>query len=271
MSERLELRLRNDLVELERIGRQLEEFGRDAGIPADDRSALALAADELFTNIVSYAFPPGEAHVVTLRAGLQGDLLTLELEDDGRPFDPTSVPAPALDAALEDRPLGGLGIHFARRLVDAMSYRRLHDRNLLTLTKRLTAGAPSPASASHTALAVAQMDESEAPGIVIFRLAGRLDSTAAARLEERLRARLASGATRFVFDCAGLDFLSSAGLRVLLIAAKAAAGRGGVALTSARADIARTIELAGLSRALPNFADRARALAALSAVPGERA
>jgi anti-anti-sigma factor len=271
MSERLELRLRNDLAELERIGRQLDEFGRAAGFPAADRSAIGLAVDELFTNIVSYAFPPGESHFVTLRAGLRGDLLTVELEDDGRPFDPTTAPAPSLNGTLEDRPVGGLGIHFARRLVDSMSYRRQDGRNLLRLTKRLTTVESSPAPSTHTATALVHIGESEAAGTVIFRLVGQLDSGAAARLEKRLRARLARGALRFVFDCEALAYLSSAGLRVLLIAAKAAAARrGGVALTSARADIAQTIEMAGLSQALPNFADRAQALAALSAVPGER-
>lgn len=57
-------------------------------------------------------------------------------EDDGRPFDPSSAPAPRLDLPLEERPLGGLGVHLARRVTDAIEYRRQDDRNILRMRKR---------------------------------------------------------------------------------------------------------------------------------------
>ena len=262
MAAVLKLVVPSDLAELERVSRELEEFGRSHGLSAADVSAVNLAVDEILTNIVLYAFPRCEDHEVDLSARIESGELTVEIADRGRPFDPSSVPAPELDATLEDRPVGGLGLHIVRRLVDEMSYARQDDRNVLTLTRRLTAGEP-PASAAprdETLISQAEID-----GIIVFKVVGRLDAHAAGSLEERLRDRLEAGAKHLVFDCAELVSLSSAGLRVLLIAAKRSTA-GGVALAAPGAGIAETIEIAGLSKLLPSFPTRAEALAAVSGV-----
>ena len=65
------------------------------------------------------------------------DNIAIELSDDGAPFDPmTDAPAPDLHAALNDRLIGGLGIHLIREMVDDIKYRRETGRNLLTLIVR---------------------------------------------------------------------------------------------------------------------------------------
>jgi anti-anti-sigma factor len=253
----------NDLAELERVSRDLEEFGREHGLSAADVSAVNLAVDEVLTNIILYAFPQREDHEIGLRACLQGDCLVVEIEDNGRPFDPLSVPEPPLEATLEDRPVGGLGIHIVRRLMDDMSYRRDETHNVLTLTRRLTAGEPGATSPRRDE---AVIGEAEVEGVIVFAVTGRLDAHAAVSLEESLRRRLESGARHFVFDCSGLESLSSAGLRVLLIAAKeSAAAGGGVALAQARDAIVETIAIAGLSKLLPSCGTREQALAAAKA------
>lgn len=261
MSETLTLVVPNDLSELERVSHELEEFGREHGLSATDVSAVNLAVDEILTNIILYAFPRREDHQVELRVRLEKDMLTVEFEDSGRPFDPLSVPEPELEAALEDRPVGGLGIHIVRRLMEDMSYRRHDNRNVLTLTRHLTPGEPGAVSPPRDE---ATIGEEEIDGAIVFRVAGRLDAHAAVSLEDRLRDRLEAGARCFVFDCGELDSLSSAGLRVLLIAAKESrAAGGGVALAAPRAGISETIDIAGLSKLLPSFATRAEALAAM--------
>lgn len=261
MSATLTLLVPNDLAELERVGRDLEEFGREHGLSAADVSAVNLAVDEILTNIILYAFPRREDHEVQINVRLEDDTLTLEFEDSGRPFDPVGMPEPDLEATLEDRPVGGLGIHIVRRLVDDMSYRRDEDRNVLTLTRRLTAGEPGAVSPPRDE---ALIGEVEIDGAIVFSVAGRLDAHAAVSLEDLLRDRLEAGAKYFIFDCSELDSLSSAGLRVLLIAAKeSGAAGGGVALAAPRTGISETIEIAGLSKLLPSHPTRAEALAAV--------
>ena len=65
------------------------------------------------------------------------EALEAEVEDDGRPFDPLGVPAPDLQAPLPERRVGGLGIHFVRRLMSEVRYARVDGRNRLVLRKRL--------------------------------------------------------------------------------------------------------------------------------------
>jgi len=259
----LKLLVPNDLAELERVSRELEEFGREHDLSAADVLALNLAVDEVLTNIILYAFPRREDHEVELAVRIEENTLTVEFADSGRPFDPSSVPAPELDAALEDRPVGGLGLHIVRRLFDDMSYEREDDRNVLTLRRRLTPGEPAAATSPREE---ALIGEADIGGTIVFDVAGRLDAHAAVSLEERLRGRLEAGARYFVFDCSELDSLSSAGLRVLLIAAKeSAAAGGGVALAAPRRGISETIEIAGLSGLLPSYPSRAEALMAVAA------
>ena len=63
--------------------------------------------------------------------------------DNGRPFDPFTSPAPDTTLSVEDRDIGGQGIHLVRRMVDELRYHRRSDRNIVMLTKRLGGGAPA--------------------------------------------------------------------------------------------------------------------------------
>ena len=67
-------------------------------------------------------------------------------QDDGRPFDPTAQALADTTAGIDQRKIGGLGIHFIRRTMAGMTYRRQGDRNILTLTARLSAPDSHPLS-----------------------------------------------------------------------------------------------------------------------------
>ncbi|HYC50914.1 MAG TPA: ATP-binding protein [Gemmatimonadaceae bacterium] len=113
-------------------------------LPDAVRRSMAIALDELLTNSLSYGLPR-EGGEVTLEVELRPDRLIVTVSDNGEPFDPLGRPAPDTTSPLTDRPVGGLGIHLVRQLVDDVSYQRRADRNEVTLTKHLTAG-----SATHT-------------------------------------------------------------------------------------------------------------------------
>ena len=102
------------------------------------RRQLLVAADEILTNVASYAYPPdapGELQV-TLRHA-EGTL-SLTFADRGTPYDPLTAPPPDLSLPLAERAPGGLGLFIVRKTMDAVDYRRDGDRNVLTLSKRLT-------------------------------------------------------------------------------------------------------------------------------------
>src|SRR5262245_41715216 len=127
----VELRVRNDLSELERVGREIEEVGRGGGVTTEDLSAVLLAVDEMLTNVISYGFPAGGDAWIDVRARLEDGVFAVEIEDEGQAFDPVAVAEPSLDGAVEERSVGGLGIHIARSMVDEMTYRRDAGRNVL--------------------------------------------------------------------------------------------------------------------------------------------
>jgi anti-sigma regulatory factor (Ser/Thr protein kinase) len=74
---------------------------------------------------------------VVIRVVTAGTELVASVIDDARPFNPLEAPKPNLDAPLEDRELGGLGIHLVRSLMDHVSYSRDEDKNVLTVRKRI--------------------------------------------------------------------------------------------------------------------------------------
>lgn len=129
--------LESDLAELPRLSAAVEAFGGQRGLSAHDRFELGLVLEEIFTNIVKYAFAGGGAHPVSISLDMVGDAVVAEITDHGRAFDPRSVPAPDLDADLEHRAIGGLGIHFVRTLTQDLAYERREGINHLSFRKRV--------------------------------------------------------------------------------------------------------------------------------------
>lgn len=137
----LVIELQNDLAEVTRLAGEVEQFAAAHGVSDGTVFAVNLALEELVTNTISYGYPNGGRHVIHLRLDLEGEQLRIAIADDGRAFNPLDKEEPDhLDAAVEDRPIGGLGIHLVRKLMDEVRYERRDERNHLSLTKRLTDG-----------------------------------------------------------------------------------------------------------------------------------
>ena len=139
MSRDTTVALKNDLAELERLSGVVEQFGKRHGLPTTALFDLHLALDEILTNVVSYGYDDQHEHeiIVRLTLGADGDSrqLEVEVEDDGRPFNPLETAPPDVNASIEDRPIGGLGIHLVRRVMDDLEYRRQRGKNVLVMRK----------------------------------------------------------------------------------------------------------------------------------------
>jgi serine/threonine-protein kinase RsbW len=115
----------------------------EAWLEAHDPSPKAmylvpLAIEEIVTNCINYGYDDAGEHTIEITLTVADHTLTLTVVDDGHEFDPLARPAPNLTLAVEERPIGGLGIHLLRNLTDAMSYERRDGLNRLTLSKRLS-------------------------------------------------------------------------------------------------------------------------------------
>ena len=127
-TRRLEARVENLPAATEHVGGCADRAGLDAHM----RFAVLLALEEAFVNICSYAYPGGTGDVETSCEYREG-VFVLELTDTGTEFDILSRPLPDTSAGIDEREVGGLGIHFIRLLAEGVSYRRDGDRNTLRL------------------------------------------------------------------------------------------------------------------------------------------
>lgn len=135
----LDIRLANDIGKLETLAERLEAYVEAEAIPPTPAYRLQLAADEFFNNAVDYGYPDGRAGEIALRVRRVSGALEAILSDDGDPFDPFAAPPPDLDTPLEERRIGGLGVHLVRTLSESFAYRREDGRNVVTLTFSLDA------------------------------------------------------------------------------------------------------------------------------------
>ncbi|MCP4560799.1 MAG: ATP-binding protein [Bosea sp.] len=95
---------------------------------------LNLALDELITNTIAYGYAERKDGEIDIEMRRHDDRVVVRLIDQAVAFDPFEVAVADTTSSLEDRPVGGLGIHFVRTLIDEVSYSRDDDRNVITLT-----------------------------------------------------------------------------------------------------------------------------------------
>lgn len=137
MSERLSLTVSNSLDELPRITAAVEELGDREEWPPDLAFKVNLVLDELVVNVCSHAYDGDGGHEFEINVDSKPDALSIEVIDDGRPFDPLSdAPPPNLDAPLAERDVGGLGLHLVQTMMDDMKYQRKDGRNHLQVVAR---------------------------------------------------------------------------------------------------------------------------------------
>jgi anti-sigma regulatory factor (Ser/Thr protein kinase) len=120
------------------VGAKFAAFAEERGLPARIRQSVSVALDELLANTIDY----GGAARIVVDVTLHPNRLSVMLIDDGQPFDPFGQdapppPLPGTALPLEERKIGGLGIHLVRKMMDDVRYERRADRNVVVLTKRL--------------------------------------------------------------------------------------------------------------------------------------
>ncbi len=118
------MQIRNEVSEMPKLREAVQTFCERNQLSEDIVFVLDLSLEELITNIIKYGHEDSAEHYIQVDISLHEDLLILEITDDGRPFDPTEIPEPDLDVPLEERRIGGLGIHLVRNYVDSMRYKR---------------------------------------------------------------------------------------------------------------------------------------------------
>jgi phosphoserine phosphatase RsbU/P len=276
--------IHNHTADLDAIEAVLDRLAERAGLPLETMAQIRVVCDEVLANVISHGFPDGAEHEIEVRVALAGRRLVLTVSDDGVPFDPLAAPPPDTSLPLERRAIGGLGIHLVRQLVDEVTYGRRGDRNVLTLMKTVDRRAPVRDGGTAASLdrrtprAHDAAHDTETGGdaqieirtrtlgdVLVADMVGRLDSRTAGPASPELNKIAQGGQAKLILNVHGLEYVSSAGLRAMLVAAKVAQAHGGaIKICDANATVEQVMEVSGMSSLLHLHATEKDALAAFS-------
>jgi serine/threonine-protein kinase RsbW len=198
----------------------VERFGLDHALPQAVLNDVNVALDEAVSNVVTYGYDAGASGEIIIRLNYVRDEVQVEVEDNGRAFDPLQVAPPELTAPLHRRQVGGLGVHLMRSLMDGLAYDRNDGKNRLRMIKKVR---PDHADKQEHGMQAAL----QADGVAILAPQGRIDSASAGAFGVQIDALIGAGSRNLLIDLHNVPYLSSAGFRALLIARKRLDAMGG--------------------------------------------
>ena len=134
-AQRLEISALNRLEEIARVNETFNAFAGERGVPDEVRRKLNLVFDELLNNIISYAYNDDDEHYIEIVFVIGDECFVVTITDDGHPFNPLDSDDPNTELSVEDRPVGGLGLHLVRSVMDEVAYERHDKNNVVTLKK----------------------------------------------------------------------------------------------------------------------------------------
>lgn len=235
------LTLEASLEALAPISDFVVDQARAAGLDEHAVWEVQLAVDEAATNVIqhSYAKAPGP---LTISTELVDGAFQIVICDQGRPFDPNEVPEPDLVSPLEERKTGGLGLYLMRKLMDRVEFRFENGENRLVMAKQVV-------QAQHR----------------VVPLSGRIDASSAHSVNKLVREAMAEGARQIIVELRDVTFLSSSGLRALLLLARELRREGGdLVLCALQPQVAEVFHLTGFDQIFQLHHTREEAAAGFS-------
>jgi anti-anti-sigma factor len=215
------------------------DFCARHAVPYDAANAVGLSVDEIVSNIFLHAYRggPGPMDIALTHDGGE---LTVVVEDEGPPFDPTRYVPPGLRVPLARRPQGKIGLLFVKHMMDKIVYERSGATNRLRMVKRLK----SSHAWSEGVGAKMRIAETRNGDVVVVEPQGRIDSSNARLFTEHLTGLISAGSRRVLVDLRQVIYVSSAGFRSLLIAGKSLEeAQGKLVLCGLSAEIRRLFEI----------------------------
>ena len=131
----LELEIINDLKEVSIVIAEFELFCRKNNVENSAIQKMNVVLDEIINNIINYGYPQDEERLISVKITIKNSSMTLTIIDDGKAFNPFEIDKPNLELSLEDRPIGGVGLHIVKNLMDNYAYERINDKNIVEIVK----------------------------------------------------------------------------------------------------------------------------------------
>lgn len=129
--------LKNDVHQVPQLNDFVDHVAQQLQLNKSVQQQLKLAVEEAVVNVMQYAYPLGTTGDIEVDALSDGELLKIVISDRGKAFDPTQAAKADTTLAVDERPIGGLGILLVRELMDSINYERIDSKNVLTLIKKI--------------------------------------------------------------------------------------------------------------------------------------
>lgn len=234
------------------------DSARAAGLSDKEAFHCQMSVDEACTNVIEHAYGQEDIGDIDVVCHVVIGSCTIEIRDQGTPFDPDSVPVPQLGGSIEEIKPGGIGLHLMRRLMDDVRFEFGEHGNYLIMRK---AHSPDePAGTLKPRLPVREEED----GIWVIKPEGRIDAVATPELEATLIGLLTERHIWLVLDMKDVTYISSRGLKECVTAWRRAHDLGGnVAVSSLNSNVLSIFETIGFTQVFDIFPDAADAVAVL--------
>ncbi|MEE9531630.1 MAG: ATP-binding protein [Syntrophobacteria bacterium] len=133
MANTLSISFANDMQELTHVLQVVNVFLEPRALPSKLVYAVNLILEEILINIIKYGYDDGESHEIEVQIEVEQEEVALTVIDDGREFNPLTIPPPDHSKSAMDRLEEGLGLQFVRHMRNAIEYRREEDKNILKI------------------------------------------------------------------------------------------------------------------------------------------
>jgi anti-sigma regulatory factor (Ser/Thr protein kinase) len=135
MDEKLFIQIKNRKSEIARVSQSFKHLATSQNLPVKVINAIDLALDELLNNIISYGYEDHNEHEISIELKLSKNQIVLSIIDDGKEFNPLDIHSADTKSSLQERSIGGLGIHLVKNVIDEIDYKYENNKNYLTMKK----------------------------------------------------------------------------------------------------------------------------------------
>lgn len=233
-----EIIINNSLNEVTRISQFIEDLGTSLDLPSKTTMGIALAIEEVVTNIIQCSNADKKASPIYLQVIIAPGALTFTITDEGAAYDPNRSVVRPSKASLEQQIIQEIGHLLIHRIMDEVAYHSDEKKNQLVLKKRIDTNFKPGATLTTN---ICRVD-----GIIILNIEGRLDTANARDFSNAIQPLLEEKRPNIIINCEQMTYISSSGLRGFLILQKSVTKNSGfLAIEAMQPEIKHIFEITG--------------------------
>lgn len=128
--------LRNTAEDFTLLVPQIDEFLEKNAVGFKDQYVIQLCLEEAVINVINHGYPSRVPDLIKVTISVTPEFIRILLVDHGVSFNPLDQPESDIELPVEDRSIGGLGIHLMKHYLQDMTYHRIDNANQLAFSRK---------------------------------------------------------------------------------------------------------------------------------------